>query len=534
MAFERELVSLDWFWLILVIASMVFLGLLFYRLGKRSEADFFLAGRGLPWWLPASSVYATHTGTDTPMWFSGVIYRSGLAGIWYGFFTVWVAISAFFSTKLFRRSPVYTQGEWQTIRYSGLNGELTRGYLSGWRVFMDIWTVGWMNAAIYKICDYLWGISYTEAFLIFTITVAIYVMLSGYWGVIIADFQQSILVLSAMVIVSIFGIMETGGPSEIVSYLEAEGEGWRLNPFSFTVFGKGKGIPLAWFLTMIFAATLAGLGMGSHTDWYTEAQRIQSARTLKDSSYSMWSGSIMIILRNSLWAVAILAFFVLTLKNGGLLTDEGEYEMAWYRLGFDLLPVGLLGFFIGTIVAIHFSTVSTHLNLGSSYFTRDLYQHYVNPEAPEKKLVWVGRLGIVVVLIGSFFMGYMMKEDITAWLIFAMWIGMAGTWIPCILQVVWWRFNAKGWLAAWIANLGLAWMIVWILPDLGVMPELPEHMQFWTLLAISAAIYLPVTLLTKPEPMDHLVKFYMMCRPYGFWEPVKREAERRGLLGGEK
>ena len=61
----------DWLWLILYILVMVFSGVLFYTLGKRSESDFFLAGRGLPWWLPASSVYATHTATDTPMWMSG-------------------------------------------------------------------------------------------------------------------------------------------------------------------------------------------------------------------------------------------------------------------------------------------------------------------------------------------------------------------------------------------------------------------------------------------------------------------------------
>ena len=42
---------------------MVITGILFYHLGKRGESDFFLAGRNLPWWLPASSVYATHTAT---------------------------------------------------------------------------------------------------------------------------------------------------------------------------------------------------------------------------------------------------------------------------------------------------------------------------------------------------------------------------------------------------------------------------------------------------------------------------------------
>ena len=85
---------LDWFWTIAYLILLIGCGVLFYRLGKRSGADFFLAGRRLPWWLPASSVYATHTATDTPMWVSGVIYMHGLRGIWYTFFAAWCAVSA--------------------------------------------------------------------------------------------------------------------------------------------------------------------------------------------------------------------------------------------------------------------------------------------------------------------------------------------------------------------------------------------------------------------------------------------------------
>ncbi len=47
---------------------------------------------------------------------------------------------------------------------------------------------------------------------------------------------------------------------------------------------------------------------------------------------------------------------------------------------------------------------------------------------------------------------------------------------------------------------------------------------------LGALIYFPVTFLTKPEDMDHLVKYYVMSRPIGWWGPVRREAERRGLI----
>ena len=58
-------------------------------------------------------------------------------------------------------------------------------------------------------------------------------------------------------------------------------------------------------------ALLGGFGMGTSIDWYTEAQRIQSAKTVRDASYSIWWGTALVIIRNSVWAAAILGFFVL-------------------------------------------------------------------------------------------------------------------------------------------------------------------------------------------------------------------------------
>jgi len=173
--------------------------------------------------------------------------------------------------------------------------------------------------------------------------------------------------------------------------------------------------------------------------------------------------------------------------------------------------------------------VSTHLNLGAMYATRDIYHHYINPRASEKRLVWVGRASTLLILLGSFVYGLMM-ESITSWLIFAIWIMSAGIWLPSILQVVWWRFNSWGYLSAWIANLGLSWLVVWILPGMGVLTGLADYHRFWILMVLGMVIYLPATFFTRPERMDKLVRYYAMSRPIGWWGPVRREAERRGLI----
>jgi Na+/proline symporter len=362
---------------------------------------------------------------------------------------------------------------------------------------------------------------------LFTTICAVYVLVAGYWGVVMADFQQGLISFAVITLVSVWGIAAAGGPQGIATRLAELGEGWRTNPFHFDAFWGLQ--PDQFYaldvITLLVMALLGGLGMGNFIDWYPEAQRIQSARSIRDASYSIWAGGLAAIFRNSFWAASILAFFVLFPGIG----SAAEYEFGWFRLGFDYMPAGLIGMFFAAIIAIHLSTISTHLNLGALYATRDLYHHYVNPKADEKKLVKFGRLSTLLILIGSFVLALSM-ESITAWLIFALWLQAAGIWVPSILQVLWWRFNSWAYLASWIANLAASWLVVFVLPALGVLPQLPDWANFWLLAVLVGLIYFPVCFLTKPDDMDHLVEYYVQARPAGFWGPVRREAIRRGLI----
>jgi Na+/proline symporter len=504
-----EFTWLDWLWSGAFLLLMVGGAFFFYKLARRSESDFFLAGRGLPWWLPASSVFSTHTATDTPMWITGVIYSHGLRGLWYTFFSAWTAVGAFVSARIFRRSLAYTQAEWQSLRFGGLGAELLRGWMAGWQVFMNMFILGWVGMAMGKVCELVFGWPIWVGLVIPSVITAIYTLAAGYWGVVMGDFLQGIVAVFAIVIVSFVGLAAAGGPEAVTGRLAELGQSWRLDPLAFTGWASGD-FPALWWLTMLVIAVVGGFGMGTSIDWYVEAQRIQSARTVRDASYGLWAGGAVTIVRNAIWAAAILAFFVMLPD----IRSRADYELGWFRLGFELLPVGMVGVFFGAILAIHLSTISSHLNLGALYFTRDLFQRYLKPEAGQRTLVWVGRAATCVLLVGSFFYGLM----------------MAGIWLPNILQVVWWRFNAWGYLSSWMANLGVAWLVVWVLPAFDVIPPLPEYLQFWLLMGLGALVFLPATLLTRPESMDQLVDYYVMTRPLGWWGPVHAEAVRRGLI----
>jgi hypothetical protein len=127
----------------------------------------------------------------------------------------------------------------------------------------------------------------------------------------------------------------------------------------------------------------------------------------------------------------------------------------------------------------------------------------------------------------------MIGERITSWLIYAMWLIVAGLWLPNILQVIWWRFNSWGYLSAWIANLAISWFIVWILPSIGIVTAMKQEWQFWWAMILCLPIYLFFTYITKPEDKEKLAIYYAMTRPPGFWKPIKKLAIEKNYISYE-
>ena len=97
--------------------------------------------------------------------------------------------------------------------------------------------------------------------------------------------------------------LDNGNSWVLITKNQLEGQAWRLSPMSFTGMYEGQ-FPIAWFITMMIIALIGGFGMGTAIDWYPEAQRIQSANTVRDASYSIWAGTALVLVRNSIWAAA--------------------------------------------------------------------------------------------------------------------------------------------------------------------------------------------------------------------------------------
>jgi solute:Na+ symporter, SSS family len=100
----------------------------------------------------------------------------------------------------------------------------------------------------------------------------------------------------------------------------------------------------------------------------------------------------------------------------------------------------------------------------------------------------------------------------------------AGTGTVLILRWFWWRINAwsevASMAAAFTASLALQTVF-------GLDSDDPAGFAYIMLITVgfTTAVWLAVTFLTPPEPMDTLVAFYRRVRPAGsFWGPVARHA----------
>ena len=115
-----QLQTLDWCIIGLFFLTTVLIGVMVSKRSGRSEEEFFLGGRGMPWWLLGFSMVATTFSTDTPNLVTDIVRTNGVFGNW-----VWWCmlpsgmLTAFLYARLWRRLGVVTDLEFYELRYSG-------------------------------------------------------------------------------------------------------------------------------------------------------------------------------------------------------------------------------------------------------------------------------------------------------------------------------------------------------------------------------------------------------------------------------
>lgn len=203
-----------------------------------------------------------------------------------------------------------------------------------------------------------------------------------------------------------------------------------------------------------------------------------------------------------------------------------DRERGYPALVRDVLPAGLMGLALASLMAAFMSTVSTHINWGASYVTNDFYSRFVNPEASDKKLTLVSRVSTVAIAIMGVYVASLIDNIGSMWELYG---GMmAGLGLPHLLRWLWWRANAWTEISGMLVGFGLAFANYLVGQTGGFadgqmslfpifMASHPIHVICWISL-VSGIISMIVTLLTPPVPESLLREFASKVHPMGFWK----------------
>ena len=217
-----------------------------------------------------------------------------------------------------------------------------------------------------------------------------------------------------------------------------------------------------------------------------------------------------------------------TLRNGFdpeiVPDDKLDHDLA-YSAMLNYLPVGWFGLVLTSLIAAYMSTISTHLNWGSSYIVNDFWKRFISKEASEKELVRVGRISTVLMMLLTAILALQLQSALQ---VFGIIINIgAGTGLLFILRWFWWRINAWSEISAMIVSFVCAITIEIGKTQAGWQFEGWES-TLW-IVGITTPAWILVTLFTKPTDDSVLRSFVTKINPGGAgWKKVFRDAEAAG------
>jgi len=500
------------------------IALYFYRRAGKDTEEFFLSGRNLSWWMAGTAMVATTFAADTPLAVTELVAKNGIAGNWLWWNMVAGSmLTVFFFARLWRRVGVLTDVEFIELRYSGKPAAFLRGFKALYLgLFMNCIIMGWVNLALAEILTHIFGIEQSMLILwvvLCMLVVGIYSALAGLWGVVVTDFFQFIIAMSGCIILAIIvlNLPQVGGIQGLKAKLPAETFDMIPHISSGTTAATGM-------LTLGFGAFMAHIFIQWWASWYPGAepggggyiaQRMMSARDEQHSMLAtLWFTIAHYALRPWPWIIVALASLVLYPD-----LDPGARRSGFILAMRDYLPPGLLGLLIAAFLAAYMSTISTHLNWGSSYLTNDLYRRFVKREATETHYVLISRIITLLLVVASSLIILVMNSISGAWA-FIIECG-AGLGLVLILRWYWWRINAWTEIVAMIAPFGGVLISRFILHT-----EFPESMFF--IVTFTTGAWMITTLITRPTHVDTLDRFYLRAFPGGRgWTKYRQSLQQR-------
>jgi SSS family solute:Na+ symporter len=363
------------------LAYFVLVGIVAVVVSRREKvaADYFLAGRNLPWWLIGISLIASNISTEhfVGMAGSGVDFGLAIASYeWMAAITL-VIVARWFLPR-FLSQGITTMPEYLERRFDVRSRSWLAIYMMLAYVFVAMATVLYSGGLA---LETIFGMPLWVGILILAVFSGAYTAYGGLKAVVWSDLIQGTMLILGGALTTFLGLRAVGGWDTLMA--EAGDKFHTVLPLDHP--------ELPWFAIFFGGLWIANLFYWGCNQFIT--QRTLGAKTLRQGQYGIvFAAYLKLLIPFIIVIPGIIAFI---LYGDELARSDQAYPMLLARL----LPSGLTGLMFAALLAAIMSSLDSMLNSTATIFTIDLYQRHLRPESSQRHLIFVGRSSTVLFLI---------------------------------------------------------------------------------------------------------------------------------------
>ncbi|MBB5637760.1 SSS family solute:Na+ symporter [Pedobacter cryoconitis] len=379
----------------------------YYVYRKKSKVNdsknFFLAEGSLTWWAIGASIIASNISAEQFIGMSGEGFFAGIAVSVYEWLgaAVLIIVAVFFM-PVYIRNKIYTMPQFLKNRYNGSVALIMSVFWIFLYVFINLTSILYLGALAIN------GLIGGDYFHIVMICLAVFAIIITLGGMRVIGYTDVIQV----------GVLIIGGLATTYMTLTIVGEKFGVGSDAIAGFKVLlKEAPEHFHLMLAKPKAgasqvdinkyliLPAVGMYAAGQWisnlnYWGCNQYITQRALGADLQTARTGILFASLLKILMPVIVMlpGIIAYVLYKGGHLQLTGGKDSAYSAI-LGLLPPELKGLAAAALTAAIVASLAGKCNSISTIFTLDIYKKHINEVSSEQRMVWIGRIAIVISMI---------------------------------------------------------------------------------------------------------------------------------------
>jgi SSS family transporter len=367
-----------------------------FKQSQKSLKDYFLGGRGAPWWAIAFSIVSAETSTLTVIGTPAISFAGNFTFLQLilGYLLGRIVICVLFLPHYFR-GELFTAYELMQRRF----GPHVRKFTAGTFLVLRALAEGVRVFAVSIVVSIILGTGELVSIAVIVCLTLFYTFEGGMTAVIWTDVVQMILYVGGALLSFFLMLHLIPGGWPHVAALASPAHKFQMFDFQFSL------SPAFFRRTYTFWAGLLGgcfLTTASHGTEQLLVQRLLSAKNQRESRLALLSSWVVVFFQFALFLVIGVLLYVLYHDSGR--PTPADLDRAYPEFIWKHLPVGLAGLVVAAILAAAMSNLSAALNALASTTIMDFFKP-IRPGHSERFYLRLARWstvgwGIVLFAIG--------------------------------------------------------------------------------------------------------------------------------------